>query len=73
MTMATYDKYPAVSVPGYSCTTGWSAIANQIQSVHDIEPVLEKAGNIPGLRGIVAILEEKLGLWGKMNLIKLDN
>jgi len=50
-----------------------TAVANQIITVDDIKPTLEQAGKIPGIKGMLVILGERLGLWGSMNLVKLDN
>jgi ApbE superfamily uncharacterized protein (UPF0280 family) len=48
-----------------------TALANQILDEEDIEPTLRQAEGIPGLKGVVAILGDKIGLWGCMDLVKL--
>jgi len=47
-----------------------TAIGNLISGPGDIEPALEKAGQIPGLLGVVAILGDKVGLWGEMEIVR---
>ena len=49
-----------------------TALANRIGEPKDIEPVLEQAGTIAGVKGAVAILGDRIGLWGDLNIVKLD-
>lgn len=45
-------------------TATW--LGNQIKCEADIEPALKKAAQIPGIRGILAVKREKMGIWGKL-------
>ncbi len=46
-----------------------TAIGNHIKSAEDIEVEIERAGRIHGLTGVVIIKDDKIGLWGKVNLV----
>ena len=41
-------------------------ICNQICKDKDLEAVLNAAGEIPGISGILAVKEGKIGMWGKI-------
>jgi len=47
-----------------------TALANRIARPEDIEPVLQGASEIPGLKGAVAILGDKIGLWGDVDIVR---
>jgi len=48
-----------------------TALGNRIQHPRDMEPVLEQAGKIPGVLGVVAILGDRIGLWGDLDIVRL--
>lgn len=41
-------------------------ICNQIHHKNDLMPVLNDAGTIPGIQGILAIKDGKIGIWGRL-------
>jgi len=41
-------------------------VGNRIHTEADIEPALNAAALIPGIRGVLAVKGEKLGIWGKL-------
>jgi hypothetical protein len=43
-------------------------IANKVKGEKDIEEAIEEGQKIAGVRGIVAIVREKIGMWGEVNL-----
>ncbi len=45
-----------------------TAIGNQIKGEGDIPRGLELARDIPGVRGVVIIKGQEMGLWGKVNI-----
>lgn len=47
-----------------------TAVCNRIKNIHDIKQSIEFAKSIPGIDGIVVIIQDKLGAWGKINLVK---
>jgi ApbE superfamily uncharacterized protein (UPF0280 family) len=50
-----------------------TALANRIVAVEDMEPALESAKTIPGLKGALAVLGDRIGLWGPMELVRLTH
>jgi hypothetical protein len=46
-----------------------TAIGNHIMSAEDIAIEIERAGVLYGLRGLVIIKDDKIGLWGKVKLV----
>ena len=41
-------------------------VCNRIAAVTDLEPVLNKAGDLPGVQGILAVKDDKIGLCGDL-------
>ena len=41
-------------------------VCNRIQSEHDLTPVLDDVGAIPGVDGVFAVKNGKIGMWGKL-------
>jgi len=48
-----------------------TSICNRVKSIDDIEESIEFGKAIPGIRGIVVIIQDKLGAWGDINLAKV--
>lgn len=49
-----------------------TAVGNWVQGKKDIESALERGSRMEGVLGIVIIVEEKMGVWGKVNLVPLN-
>lgn len=49
-----------------------TAVGNRVSDPHDLEPALEAARAIPGLRSVVVIKGETLGAWGEIELVPLN-
>ena len=61
----------AVAVLSPSCSLSDAAatfIANKVRGKEDIEEAIEEGQKIAGVRGIVVVVEEKIGIWGEVNL-----
>lgn len=43
-------------------------IANKVKGEEDIKEAIEEGQKIPGVRGIVVIVRDKIGVWGKVRL-----
>lgn len=41
-------------------------VCNRISAITDLEPVLNKAGNLPGVQGILAVKDDQIGLYGNL-------
>jgi uncharacterized protein len=48
-----------------------TAICNIVKTVDDIPRAIEKARSIEGLRGMVVIVGDKMGIWGKAKIVPL--
>ena len=49
-----------------------TAIGNIVKTNEDISPALDKAQEIPHLRGMVVITGDKMGIWGKIRIVPLN-
>lgn len=45
-----------------------TALCNQMKSPRDMEAVLDRGRSIPGITGILIIMEDRLGTWGDLAL-----
>ena len=48
-----------------------TAIGNMVKSTDDIEESINKARNISGVTGVLIIIGEQMGAWGKIQLVRL--
>jgi uncharacterized protein len=65
------DAVIALSADTALADAAATAIANIVSKEADIEPAIKTAQGIAGLSGIVIILGESLGIWGKVKLQSL--
>lgn len=49
-----------------------TAVGNAVKSADDIPKALEIARNIEGVTGSVVIIGDKIGLWGKLEICRLE-
>jgi hypothetical protein len=49
-----------------------TALGNVVKTADDIPQAIEKAQSIEGLRGVVIIVDDKMGVWGKVRIVSLD-
>ncbi|MGA8849614.1 MAG: UPF0280 family protein [Dehalococcoidia bacterium] len=49
-----------------------TALGNMVQAADDIPKAIEKAQSIEGLRGVVIIVGDKMGVWGRVKIVPLD-
>jgi hypothetical protein len=69
-----FGKADAVCVVSKSATLADAAatgIGNIVQGQEDIGRGLERGKEIEGVSGVLIIVGEKMGAWGKMRLVKL--
>jgi ApbE superfamily uncharacterized protein (UPF0280 family) len=48
-----------------------TALGNMVKAADDIPQAIEKAQTIEGLRGVVVIVGDKMGVWGKVKIVPL--
>ena len=66
-----FGRADAVAVLSGSATladAAATAIGNRVKSADDIDQAIEFARNIEGLRGVLIIIEDKVGVWGDVNI-----
>jgi len=49
-----------------------TALGNTVKTKEDIPGAIEKAKNMEGLQGIVIIVGDKMGIWGKVRVVPTD-
>jgi len=65
----------AVSIVSESCAladAAATAIGNQVRTKADIQAAIEYGQNIEGVQGILIILDDKLGMWGDIDIIPVQ-
>jgi ApbE superfamily uncharacterized protein (UPF0280 family) len=70
-----YGHADAVCVTASSCAladAAATAIGNRVDSRSDIQKGIEFGKKIPGLEGVVIIVEDRIGLWGRLELVPLE-
>ncbi len=48
-----------------------TALCNTVRTTDDIPQAIEKAGSIEGLSGVVVIVGDKMGVWGRVRIVPL--
>jgi len=48
-----------------------TALGNIVKAPDDISDAIEKAQSIEGLRGVIIIVNDKMGVWGKVKIVPL--
>ncbi len=69
-----FGKADAVSVLSESCSlsdAAATALANKVTKAGDIQKTIDIGRAIPGIKGIVIIKGENIGLWGNLKIVKL--
>lgn len=68
-----FGRADAVTVVSSNCAlsdAAATAVANLVQGPKSIENAIEAAQNIPEVTGVVIACGEKLGVWGKIKLVR---
>ncbi len=71
-----YGKADAVSVLSKSCALSDAAatsIANHVKSKSDIQSAINFGKKIEGILGLVIIIDDKMGLWGDIEVVPFDD
>lgn len=65
------DAVVAVSPSAALADAAATALGNVVSSPDDIPRAVEKAQTIKGLQGVVVIVGDKMGVWGKVRIVPL--
>lgn len=49
-----------------------TAVANRVGRGRDITPAIEWAGGLQGVRGVVVIKDDRIGMWGAVEVVSLE-
>ncbi|WP_027360077.1 UPF0280 family protein [Desulforegula conservatrix] len=69
-----FGKADAICIYSSSCSladAAATAVGNIIKKPADIQPALEMAKNIPGVKGALVVLGKQMGGWGDMEIVPL--
>lgn len=50
-----------------------TSIGNKVKSIEDIETAIDFGKKIPGILGIVIIIDDELGAWGNIELVSVND
>ncbi len=70
-----FGRADAVCVTGPSCAAAdaaATAIGNRVSSAGDIQKAIAFGKKIPGIEGLVIIFKDRIGLWGRLELVPLS-
>jgi ApbE superfamily uncharacterized protein (UPF0280 family) len=70
-----FGQADAVTV--WACSTALAdaaatALANRVVEPGDIEPTLDVARSTEGLKGALVVLRDRIGVWGPIDLVRLN-
>jgi len=63
------DAVCVVSQTASQADAAATAMGNQVKHRKDIDRVIQEASNDPNILGIIVAMEDKLGIWGKVEII----
>jgi ApbE superfamily uncharacterized protein (UPF0280 family) len=72
LSLGSADAAIALSSSAALADAAATALGNVVKATDDIPEALEKARSIEGLRGVVIIVGDKLGVWGKVRIVPLS-
>jgi ApbE superfamily uncharacterized protein (UPF0280 family) len=72
LSLGNADAAIALSSSAALADAAATALGNVVKAADDIPEALEKARCIKGLRGVVIIVGDKLGVWGKVRIVPLS-
>jgi hypothetical protein len=71
LSLGSSDAVVAVSPSAPLADAAATAIGNMVKDADDIPEAIERAQDIEGLRGIVIIKGDKMGVWGKVKIVPI--
>ncbi len=72
MSLGSADAAVVISESAALADAAATAIGNMVSNKTDITSAIRMGKNIEGILGIVVILGDKLGVWGRVELVKLN-
>ena len=72
LSLGSADAVIAVSASAALADAAATALGNIVKAADDIPETIEGARSIEGLRGVVIIVGDKMGIWGKVKIVPLS-
>ena len=72
LSLGSADAVIALSFSAALADAGATALGNMVKATDDIPRAIEKAKSIEGLRGVVIVVGDKMGIWGRVKIVPLD-
>ena len=72
LSLGSADAVIALSPSAALADAAATALGNVVKATDDIPKAIEKAKSIEGLRGVVIIVGDKMGVWGMVKIVPLD-
>jgi ApbE superfamily uncharacterized protein (UPF0280 family) len=72
LSLGSADAVIAVSASAALADAAATALGNIVKAADDIPQTIEEARGIEGLRGVVIIVGDKMGIWGKVKIVPLS-
>jgi ApbE superfamily uncharacterized protein (UPF0280 family) len=71
LSLGSADAVIAISPSAALADAAATALGNVVNDADDISETIEEAQGIEGLRGVVIIVGDKMGIWGKVKIVPL--
>ena len=72
LSLGSADAVVALSSSASLADAAATALGNIVKAADDIPQAIEKARGIEGLHGVVIILGDKMGVWGKVKIMPIN-
>jgi ApbE superfamily uncharacterized protein (UPF0280 family) len=72
LSLGSADAVIALSSSAALADAAATALGNIVKATDDIPKAIEKARNIEGLHGVVIVVDDKIGVWGRVKIVPLD-
>ena len=72
LSLGTVDAAVVISRSAALADAAATAIGNMVRDREDIEPAISRGKEIEGVIGIVVVLDNKMGFWGDVNLVRMS-
>jgi len=72
LSLGSADAVVALSSSAALADAAATALGNIVKATDDISKAIEKARSIEGLRGVVIVVGDKMGVWGRVRIVPLD-
>ena len=72
LSLGSADAVIALSSSAALSDAAATALGNLINDADDVPKAIEKAQSIEGLRGVVIIVGDKMGVWGKVRIVSIE-